>query len=85
MGKTRRKSEDTILRTFGARLAEVRRRAGMTQQQLAGLCAMSRSYLAGVETGQHNLGVAKVIRLAEAMGVNPTVLFEDLVTAKKRR
>lgn len=85
MGKTRRKSEATILRAFGTRLAAVRESRGMTQEIVAGLCDMSRSYLAGVETGRHNLGVAKVVRIAEAMGVKPSALIEDLTPAKKRR
>jgi transcriptional regulator with XRE-family HTH domain len=85
MGKTRPKSDDEILKTFGARLRDAREVRGMTQEQVAGLCEMSRSYLAGVETGRHNIGIAKVIRIADVLGISPAEFFAGPGVAKKRR
>jgi len=85
MGKTRPQSDDEILKAFGARLRDAREVRGMTQEQVAGLCEMSRSYLAGVETGRHNMGIAKVVRIAAVLAVSPAVFFTEAPLAKKRR
>lgn len=83
MGKTRKKSDNAILKAFGARLRAAREDHGMTQEQVAGLAEMSRSYLAGVETGHHNIGVTKIIRIADALNISAAALFAD--TGRKRR
>ncbi len=43
----------------------------------------ARSYLAGVETGRHNIGIAKVVRIAAALEISPAMFFTE-PGAKKR-
>ncbi|MHA7497151.1 helix-turn-helix domain-containing protein [Xanthomonas euvesicatoria] len=61
---------------FGLRLAEVRKTKGLSQERLALESGLARSYLGGVERGQRNIALLNIYRLAEALGVHPTLLLE---------
>jgi transcriptional regulator with XRE-family HTH domain len=62
---------------FGLRLAEVRKTKGLSQERLALESGLARSYLGGVERGQRNIALLNIYRLAEALGVHPTLLLES--------
>ena len=61
---------------FGKRLAEVRKAKGWSQEKLSLESGVARSYLGGVERGQRNIALVNICRLAEALDVKPSVLFE---------
>src|SRR5438105_370867 len=62
---------------LGAQLRELRERAGLTQQQLATRAGLSWSTVAHIEQGRKpDLRVSTLVRLAGALGVPPTELFE---------
>jgi len=63
---------------FGAQLAILRRRAGMSQEGLALESGLARSYLGGVERGQRNIALLNICKLAAALSVRPAELFELL-------
>ena len=48
----------------------------MSQEQLARLAKIHRTYLSGVETGTRNPTLEVVERLAKALGVRPALLLE---------
>ena len=61
---------------FGQRLAELRKRAGWSQERLALESGIARSYLGGVERGQRNIALLNICRLAETLNVPPSSLLE---------
>ncbi len=63
---------------FGRHLAELRRRAGMSQEALALESGLARSYLGGVERGQRNIALLNICRLATALSVRPSELLQAL-------
>ena len=65
------------LRRFGSRLRELRKRAGLSQEDLADLVGLHRTYIGGVERGERNVGLLNLLRLARAFRVSPTLLLED--------
>ena len=65
--------------TFGARLKELRERAGLTQPELAEKAGMNRFGIAKLEQGAREPTWATVQALARALGVNCTA-FEDAVS-----
>jgi transcriptional regulator with XRE-family HTH domain len=81
----KKRDEEVLLRAFGARLRALREAKDLTQEEVAGLSVMSRSYLAGVEAGRHSLGVAKVLRIAAVLGVPPAELFSGYTAAMMRK
>lgn len=70
---------DPLLLALGERVRAHRRRARLTQRQLADLAVMDQPYLAQIETGRRNPSYLVLCRLARVLGLHPGVLFpEDL-------
>ena len=73
--------EQIIKMYFKDVLREYRLKAGMTQEQLAGLVDVSKGFLGMMETGERWPNVDMMIRLAEAMRVRPGEML-DMVVAR---
>ena len=52
---------------FGRAVREARTARGISQEELASLSGMHRTYVGGVERGERNLSYANLLRLAEAL------------------
>ncbi|MFT4302243.1 MAG: helix-turn-helix transcriptional regulator [Desulfovibrio sp.] len=60
-------------------LREYRLKAGMTQEQLAGLVDISKGFVGKMETGRKWPNVDMLIKLAEALNVRPGEMTDALV------
>ncbi|MBP5166705.1 MAG: helix-turn-helix transcriptional regulator, partial [Oscillospiraceae bacterium] len=60
---------------FLRRLAEERKRRGYTQKQLAGMIGVSDRTYSKWETGENEMDVSALCRLAELYGESPAVFF----------
>jgi transcriptional regulator with XRE-family HTH domain len=69
-------ADDGLIR-FGKRVRTLRERAGLSQEKLAELAGIHRTYVGGVERGERNLGLKNVFRLARALGVHVAELFTE--------
>ncbi len=69
--------DKTALQRFGARVRLARERLGVSQEELAGLAGMHRTYVGGIERGERNVGLLNIIRIARALAVSPADLFEE--------
>ncbi|MBX9579628.1 MAG: helix-turn-helix domain-containing protein [Gemmataceae bacterium] len=58
-----------VLVRFGERLREVRLRAGVSQERLAELAGLHRTYVSSVERGLRNISLLNIEKLADALGV----------------
>jgi transcriptional regulator with XRE-family HTH domain len=67
--------EDRIKRNFGNRLKSIRKRKGLSQEALALVCDLDRSYIGGVERGERNISLLNIQKIAEALGVSARELF----------
>jgi transcriptional regulator with XRE-family HTH domain len=74
-------------RNFGQRVRELRRAAGLTQEDLADRCGLFRTYMSRVETGQANPTLSMIHALAASLGVPVAALFPETAEAppKARR
>lgn len=61
--------------TFGSRLAEARKSAGMNQTQLAERVGISQSCLSRYEAGTLNPTAGMLFDMAEVLDVDPTWLW----------
>jgi transcriptional regulator with XRE-family HTH domain len=66
-------------RDVGHRLAAVRKRAGVSQDQLAELLHKPQSFVSACERGQRRIDVLELLRIAAALNINPQELFATLV------
>jgi transcriptional regulator with XRE-family HTH domain len=64
-------------RAFGDRVSKLRRDRGWTQEQLAERADLHRSYVAGLESGARNPTLDVIVRLADALQVAPSGLFDQ--------
>jgi transcriptional regulator with XRE-family HTH domain len=60
---------------FGDRIRELRTEQSLTQEKLAELADIDRSYIGGVERGERNVSLDNILRVADALGVQPRELF----------
>ena len=60
---------------FGANVRRLREAIGLSQEDLAEVCELHRTYISGVERGVRNPTVAVVFKLAQGLGVSPADLF----------
>lgn len=64
------------LRKIGQKILKARKQAGMTQEDLAGLTEMDRSYLSEIENGHKNFSILVLFRLAKALKIPPSALID---------
>lgn len=61
----------------GTRIRAWRNERGLTQNELAQKSHISRSYLAGVETGKYNPSLDTLGSIAEALGLSTSILLDE--------
>lgn len=60
---------------FGRRVRQLRLARGLSQEALAELAGLHRTYVSSLERGQRNVGLDNIHALADALGVTPASLF----------
>lgn len=69
---------ETLRQTLGARVRQLRRDQGISQEDFADACGFARSYMSRIERGTANLSLDAVERLANAFGLTAEELFKGL-------
>ena len=64
-------SEKLILESFGNNLKKIRLEKGMSQENLAHLCELDRTYISGIERGKRNLSLINIFKIANALDIQP--------------
>ncbi len=70
------RSSNALLGTIGANLRMLRRERGFSQEALADLADIDRSYMSGVERGLRNISILNLSRLAKALDVSLIELID---------
>ena len=68
-------SGDTLLVSIGLTIRKLRTHKGISQETLALLTELDRSYVGGIERGEHNLGLISLRRICDALEVRISELF----------
>jgi transcriptional regulator with XRE-family HTH domain len=58
-----------LLVRFGQKVRELRQRKGVSQEKLADLCGLHRTYVSSVERGERNISLLNIAKLAAALDV----------------
>jgi transcriptional regulator with XRE-family HTH domain len=66
-----------IKQKFGNKVKEIRSSKGISQEKLAELASLHRTYISSVELGQRNVSLVNIERLAKALQCEIHVLFEE--------
>lgn len=60
---------DALLISVGNAIRRARRALGMSQETLANRAELDRSYMGGLERGEHNLTLMSLAKIARALGI----------------
>lgn len=71
-------SEEKLMKSFGKRVAQVRKSRGVTQQQLAESIGMSVVAVAYIETGKRWARLGTLNKIAKSLKVDIQELFKGL-------
>ena len=64
-----------VLVKFGKRVREERRKAGLSQEQLAADAGLHRTYIGMIERAEKNLTLGNIDKIAKALGLAIKDLF----------
>lgn len=62
----------------GKRIREIREQKGISQKDLSFAADLDRSYIASVESGQRNISIVNLEKIANALEVTLSELFKGL-------
>ncbi len=63
------------LKAFGRKVRALRLKKGISQEELAELSGLHRTYISSVELGKRNVSLRNIHALAKALGVLPDELL----------
>jgi transcriptional regulator with XRE-family HTH domain len=66
-----------IRKTFARNLREIRVKQGLSQEELADIAGLHRTYVGSVERGERNISIDNMERLASALKINIQDLLID--------
>lgn len=68
-----------ILVDYGQTVREIRQSKNMSQETLADLCGLHRTYISDVELGKRNISLENIDKMATALEITLPQLFERVV------
>lgn len=68
--------KDKLAVNFGNKIREIRKQKGISQEGLAAIADLDRTYIGGIERGIRNPSLKNIGKIAKALKVNPKDLFD---------
>jgi transcriptional regulator with XRE-family HTH domain len=68
-------AKEQALVAFGAAVRSTRLGKGISQEELAHMSNIDRSYLGAIERGEQNAGLLHIVKIASALGVSTAELM----------
>jgi hypothetical protein len=72
------KAKHPAVVAFGEAVRRRRRQQGFSQEAFGDACGIDRSYMGGIERGEHNLALINIMKIIRTLGVRPSEFFGDL-------
>ena len=69
---------DEVLSNLGHRVRKLRQGQGISQEKLAELAGLHRTYIGGVERGERNISLINLAAVAKALSVTLSTLLTDI-------
>ena len=61
---------------LGAVIRAKRQAQGLSQEALADKANIDRSYMGGIERGEHNIAIINLLKIADALGMKASLLLD---------
>jgi transcriptional regulator with XRE-family HTH domain len=65
------------LKTFGLLIRKHRQNRHLSQDKLAEMCGLHRTYIGSIERGEQNISLKNIVKLADTFGMSVSELFQD--------
>ena len=65
-----------IKQAVGKRLRELRNKLGVSQEELADMAGLDRTYITSVECGKRNISIVNIEKLAKVLNVSLSEFFD---------
>ena len=69
---------DANLKKLGNNVRVLRHQKGLSQEQLAELTGLHRTYIGGIERGERNVSILNLIRLSKALDITVSKMVEGI-------
>lgn len=79
------KNKNPWLIKFGENIRNIRLERGLSQEKLAELSGLDRTYIGGIERGERNIAVINIIKIASALKVEIDELFSKIDSVKSKK
>ena len=73
------------LQRLGDAIRARRKALGHSQEAFADAVGLDRGYMGGIERGEHNLALVNILKIVNALSVQPSEFFKDLDSAKRKK
>jgi transcriptional regulator with XRE-family HTH domain len=70
--------DQTFLRNIGKNIRSYREKNHISQEELANLAGIDRSYLGSVERGERNISAINIRKLARALSISVSQLLQNI-------
>jgi transcriptional regulator with XRE-family HTH domain len=71
--------KDKSLKKLGENLRFLRTKAGISQEELAENAGLHRNFVGMIERAEREVGIKKLIQIAQALKANPAEIFKGLL------
>ena len=69
-------SEETFITNLGIHIRQLREKKGMSQQDLADDCDISKNQVGRIERAKINTGIKTLVKIANALDIEPKELLD---------
>lgn len=66
-----------IIKVFGNNVRKYRKRIGFSQEKLAEICKLHRTYISDIERFKRSISLENVQKIADALNIKTYLLFMD--------
>lgn len=70
--------EDAVLESFGLRVKVLRNQKLISQEKLAEISDLDRTYISSIERGQRNVSLLNIVKIAIALNTTASFLLEGV-------
>ena len=63
---------------LGKRIRELRKKEGFSQESFADHCGLHRTYMGGIERGEHNLTIQTALTISRGLGITVSKLLSGI-------
>jgi transcriptional regulator with XRE-family HTH domain len=82
-GTNRNAKDRKYLLKIGDNIRAARKQRGYSQEEFADIAGFSRSYYTEIETGKRNISILNLIKIIEALGIDPNEIIGFLKPKNK--